>query len=131
MVEWMWMESIKLVIFLHIYDTRQQEAWLRWLLLKEFGHHLAYTLPKSRRKEERWKDACIIRKHGFWIHDVDVTFISFIVSSSHELYDGSTRRHQALWLLELYSRERGNICSHLLCDVAGVEEGNIDRKSVV
>ena len=32
---------------LHIYDTGQQEAWLRWLLLKEFDHHMTYPLPKG------------------------------------------------------------------------------------
>ena len=45
-VEWMWMERKRLVSYLKIYDTGQQEAWLCWLLLKDFGHHLAYTLPK-------------------------------------------------------------------------------------
>ena len=44
------------------------------------------------------------------------------MSSSHDLYDGSTRRQQSLWLLELYLREQGQICSHILRDVAGVEE---------
>ena len=39
-VELMWMESKKMVRYLQIYDTRQKEAWLCWLLLKEFGHHI-------------------------------------------------------------------------------------------
>ena len=58
------------------------------------------------------------------MHGIDLTFISFIMSSSHELYDGSIRRHRALWLLVLCLREQGKNCSHLLFDVAGVEEGN-------
>ena len=32
LVQWIWMESKKLVSYLHIYDTVQQEALLRWLL---------------------------------------------------------------------------------------------------
>ena len=62
--------------------------------------------------------------HGFY-----VTFISFIISSSHELYDGIIRRQQALWLLELCLREKGKNCSHMLCDVAGVGEGTLMVKN--
>ena len=60
LVDWMWMVSKNLVSYLQIYDTRQQEAWLRWLLLKEFGHHLAYTLSKGMRMEKMWQDADIM-----------------------------------------------------------------------
>ena len=73
--------------YLKIYDTGQQEAWLRWLLLKEFGHPLANTLLKIRRM-----DTCNIEQHRVWMHNVGVTLISLIVSSSQELYDGSMRR---------------------------------------
>ena len=38
-IEWMWLMSKELGGYLQIYDTGQQEAWLRWLLLKEFGPH--------------------------------------------------------------------------------------------
>ena len=61
-IEWMGMMSKELGGYLQIYDTRQQEAWLRWLLLKEFGHHLANTLPKSRRLGKRRMDTCIIKQ---------------------------------------------------------------------
>ena len=48
--EWMWWRRRKgLVSHLQIYDTGKQEAWLRWLLLKEFGHHLAYSLSKRSK----------------------------------------------------------------------------------
>ena len=76
-------------------------------------------------REKRWKDACTTGKNGVWMHDVDVTHISFIMSSSPEMYDGSTRRQQAFGLLELCLREQGKNCSHMLCDVAGVGEGTL------
>ena len=41
MVECISMKSKNLVRYFQIYDTGHQEAWMRWLLLKEFGHHLA------------------------------------------------------------------------------------------
>ena len=116
MIEWMWLMSKELGSYLQIYDTGQQEAWLRWLLLKEFGHHLANTLPKSRRMEKIWQDTCIIEQHREWMHDVDV-------SSSHEMYDGSMRRQQNTLLLCL--GEQGQICSHTLHDVAGGGDGTI------
>ena len=58
--EWVWMVSKRLVSHLHIYDTGQQEAWLCWILLKEFGHHVIYPSPKGMLVEETWKDTCII-----------------------------------------------------------------------
>ena len=48
--EWEWMESKKLVSYLQIYDTGQQEAWLRWLLLKEFGRHGTYNFSNGLRR---------------------------------------------------------------------------------
>ena len=60
LVEWMWMGSKERVSYLQIYDTGQQEAWLHWLLLKEFGHHLAYTLSKGMRMEKMWQDVGIM-----------------------------------------------------------------------
>ena len=92
MIEWIWLTIKELGGYMKIYDTEQQEAWLRWLLLKEFGDHLSNTLPKSRRMEQRGKDTCIIEQHRVWMHGVDVILISFIMSSSHELYDGSMGR---------------------------------------
>ena len=59
------------------------------------------------------------------MHGVDLTFISFIMSSSHELYDESMRRQQTFFLLELCLREQGKIFSHMLHDVAGVGDGTI------
>ena len=125
MIEWMWMKSKRLVSHLQIYDTRQQEAWLRWLLSKEFGHHLAYTLPKGMGMEKIWQDACIIQQKIIWMHGVDVTFISFIMSSSHNLHDESMRRQQTILLLGLYLREKGQICSHMFYDVVAVGDGTI------
>ena len=51
------------------------------------------------------------------MHDFDVILISFIVSSSHGLYDGSMGRQQNVLLLCL--GEQGKICSHTLHDVVG------------
>ena len=45
--EWVWMVSKGLVSHLQIYDIGRQEAWLRWLLLKEFGHHVTYPISKG------------------------------------------------------------------------------------
>ena len=39
LIELMWLMRKQMGGYLQIYDTGQQEAWLRWLLLKEFGHH--------------------------------------------------------------------------------------------
>ena len=72
-----------------------------------------------------WQDACIIGQHGVWMHGVDVAHISFIMSSSLEMNDGSIRSQQALWFLGLHLREQGKICSHLLSNVAGGGDGTI------
>jgi len=62
-IEWMWLMSKELGGYLQIYDIGQHEAWLDWLLLKEFGHHLENTLPKNGRIEKRCQDTCIIEQH--------------------------------------------------------------------
>ena len=143
-IGWMWLMSKELGGYWQIYDTGQQEAWLRWLLLKDFGHHLqnydtgqqeawlrwfghhlANTLPKGRRVEKRWLDTCIIEQHRVWMHGVDVLLISFIMSSSHELYDGSMGRQQNVLLLCLFLGEQGQSFSHTLHDVAGRGDGII------
>ena len=89
---WVWMMSKKLESYLQIYDTGQQEAWLRWLLLKEFGHH---PLSKGMWVKKVWQDTCIIGQQGVWTHCVDMTFfISITMFSLHDLYDGGMRRQQ-------------------------------------
>ena len=60
------------------------------------------------------------------MHCVDMTFfISIIMSSPHDLYDGGMRRQQKILLLGLLLGEQGHICSHTLHDVAGVGDGII------
>ena len=59
-LRWLLLKEFGHHLYLQNYDTGQQEAWLRWLLLKEFGHHLAKTLPKSRTTGKIWLDTCII-----------------------------------------------------------------------
>ena len=59
------------------------------------------------------------------MHGVDVILISFTVSSSYELYDGSMGRQQNLLLLCLFLGEQEHICSHTLYDVAGGGDGII------
>ena len=46
------------------------------------------------------------------MYDVDVLLISFIMSSPHELYDGSMGRQQNLLLLCLFLGEQEQIFSH-------------------
>ena len=58
------------------------------------------------------------------MHGVYVTFISFIMSSSHDLYDESMSGSKKI-VLELYLREQGQIFSHMLYDVSGVGYGTI------
>ena len=59
------------------------------------------------------------------MHGVDVILISFIVSSSHELYDGSMGRQKSTLLLCLFLGEQEHIFSHTLHDVAGGGDGII------
>ena len=57
---------------------------------------------------------------------VDMTsFMSIIMFSPHDLYDGGVRRQQKLLLLWLFLVEQGQICSHTFHDVAGVGDGTI------
>ena len=49
--------------------------------------------------------------------------ISFIMSSSHELYDGGMGRQQNVLLLCLFLGEQEHICSHTLHDVVGGGDG--------
>ena len=87
-----WMVTKGLVSHLHVYDTGQQEAWLRWLLLKEFGHHVTYPSSKGMLVEETWQDTCIIWQQGVWVHCVDmIFFMSISIFSPHDFYDGGVR----------------------------------------
>ena len=115
-IEWMWMMSKNLERYLQIYDTGKLEAWLCWLLLKEFGRH---PLSKGMWVKKVWKDACIIRKQGVWKHCVDMNFfISITMFSPHDLYDGGMGRQQNIFLLWMFLGEQGQIFSHTLHDVA-------------
>ena len=57
------------------------------------------------------------------MHGVDMILISFIVSSSHDWYDGGMERQHNVLLLCLFMGERGKIFSHTLYDVAGGGDG--------
>ena len=59
------------------------------------------------------------------MHGVGMIFISFIMFSSHDLYDQGVRRQQELFFLGLLLGEHGHIFSHTLHDVAGVGDGTI------
>ena len=52
----------------------------------------------------------------------DGMIIMFLI---HDLYDGRMRRHQKLLLLWRNFREKGQIFSHTLHDIAGVGDGTI------
>ena len=75
--------------------------------------------------EKRWQDVYIIEQHEAGIRGDDMVYKSVMISSSHKLHDVSMRRQQALGLLEQYWREHRQICSHMMYDVAGVEEGTL------
>ena len=108
MTEWEWMERKKLESYLQIYDTGKQEAWLCWLLLKKSSHHVTYPLSKGMWVEEVWQDTCIIGQQGVWMNCVDMTFfISIIMYSPHDLYDGGMRRQKKLLLLGLFLGKQG------------------------
>ena len=93
-------------------------------LMKCKEQELMVALMGGVPKElERWQDTYIIEQHRVWMHDVDVILISFIVSSSHGLYDGSMGEQQNTLLLCL--REQGKNCSHTLHDVAEGGDGII------
>ena len=51
--------------------------------------------------------------------------ISFIMSSSHDRYDGGMGRQQNVLLLFLFLGEKEQICSHTLHDGAGGGDCNI------
>ena len=59
------------------------------------------------------------------MHGVDMILISFIVSSSHDWYDGGMGRQQNVLFLCLFLGEQGKIFSHTLYDVAGGGDGII------
>ena len=59
------------------------------------------------------------------MNGVDMILISFIMSSSHDQYDGGIGRQQNVLLLSLFLGEQEQICSHTLHDVAGGGDGII------
>lgn len=119
-VEWTWEKSKRLVSHLKIYDIGQHEAKLRWLLLREFGHHKTYPFSKGMWEEKTWQDTCIIWK-GVWEYYDDVIF------SPHGLYDGGMMRQQRNLVLWRIEREQGQNFSHIFHDVAMGGDGNIMR----
>ena len=74
--EWVWMRRKGMIFHLKIYNTGQQEAWLRWLLLKEFGHHLEYPFSRRMGVEERWQDVCIFGQQRARINGANMEYIS-------------------------------------------------------
>ena len=70
-------------------------------------------------------DTCIIEQNRVWMHGVDMILISFIMSSSHDLYDGGMGRQQNVLLLCLFLGEQEKIFSHTSHDVAGGGDGII------
>ena len=118
--------SKRLETHLQIYDIGQHEARLRWLLLKDFGHHVAYPIPKGVLMVGTWHGTSIIWKHGVWVYWGDViSFMSTIMLLLRYLYDDGVGRQQELLLVLLLLREYGLIFSHTLHDVVGVGDGTI------
>ena len=80
-----------------MYDTGQQDATLRWLLLKEVGQHMTYRTSMGMWLVRTWHHTSIIWQQGFWLQWGDVTiFMSIIMFSLQGLYDGGVRRQQEL-----------------------------------
>ena len=110
----------------YIYDTGQQEAILRWLLLKEFGHHVTYPSSRGMLVDGTWHGTYIIWEQGVWMYWGDVIyFISTIMFLLHSLYGDDVGRQQELLLLWRFLREYGLIFSHTFHDVVGVGDGTI------
>ena len=80
---------------------------------------------RSTKEEKKWKGVQIIGKQGEGIHISDLTYISVMIPSSHELYDVNIMGQQALELLGIDGREHKHIFSHMIDGVAGVEEGTL------
>ena len=113
------MVSKRFVSHLHIYYMGQQEAWLHWLLLKEFGHHVTYPSSKGMLVGEIWHGTRIIWQQGVWVHYVAITFfMSIIIFSPHDLYDGGVKGKQELLLLWLLLGEYGQNFSHTFQDIS-------------
>ena len=73
-----------------------------------------------------WHGTCIIWKQVFWVHCDDMEFfMSIIMFSPHDLYDGGVRRQQELLLLWLLLGEYGLNFSHTLHDILGERDGTI------
>ena len=66
MDEWVLMVSKRLVSRLQIYDTGKQEAWLHWLLLKEFGNEVTYPISKGMLWFEALHDTHMIWQKNIW-----------------------------------------------------------------
>ena len=126
LVGWAMLMSKRLESHLHIYDIGQQEAWLRWLLLKEFGHHVTYPYSKGMLVDRTWHGTCIIWQQEVLVYWGDViSFISTIMLLLHGLYVGSVGRQQELLFLWMFLGEYGLIFFHTLHNFAGVGDGTI------
>ena len=94
---WVRMVSKRLVSHLQIYDTGQQEAWLRWLLLKEFGHHVTYPFSKGMKWFEALHGTHMLWQQKIWLYGE--FYKSIIIMLLHDLYDDGVRRQQDFMLL--------------------------------
>ena len=120
---WVRLMSKGLVSHLQIYDTGQQEAWLCWLLLKYFGHHVTYPMSKGVLWFGALHDNHMLWQQKIWLYGA--FYKSTIMMLFYDLFDGEMRRQQRLLLLWLLLGEYGLIFSHTLHDILGVEDGTI------
>ena len=75
----MWMGSKSLLNHLKVYETGQQEAMLRWLLLREFVQAMTCPFPWGEKRKEDWQDTFIMGQQGVWMHyDGMVIFFHYI-----------------------------------------------------
>ena len=115
------MEGKRLVRHLHIYDIGQQEAKLRWLLRREFGHHETCPFLKGMRMEGAWQDTFIMRQQGVWMHYDD----RVILFPPYMMSDGGMKGQQGYFLLQRIGREKEKNCSPTWHSVARVKYATI------
>ena len=110
MDEWGWMESKRLVSHLQIYDTRQQEAKLHWLLLREFGHLGTYPLSGGMWWMEALHGTHMLEQQKTCLYGA--SYKTTIMILLHGLYEGEMREKQEFMLFWLHLGEYGKKFSH-------------------
>ena len=71
---------------------QQQEAWMRWLLLRYFGHHMTYPISIGVLVFGTLYGTHMMWQQGAWLYWSDMTFyISISMLLLHELHYDDVR----------------------------------------